>query len=274
MKRFARNTILTVGLFVGLTSAHNLVRAGDPDNDPHGIMKRAAQRAGGDRTLMRVKMTIKDSSGTRERMLNMRSRREEGARKSLIQIESPNEVRNTGFLSLDYSDKAKSDEQWLYLPKLHRVSRIPSSGKSDPFLGSDFSYSDLLQQDPDDFQYKLVEQSVKVGDEDCWLIEAVPRDEQVQSALGYSKTHTWMSKSKLIPVQLKGWSNKTDKIKYFKAMDVAEIDGVWTPKRLQMRTMQGNSATSETLLELLSVKNNSPEVSDADFNHQRLERGL
>jgi hypothetical protein len=262
-----------VALLCGV--AVDRARALDPNTrDPRVIMQAASQQATGTRTLMRVKMTIHDSGGSRERILDMRSERTDHARKSLILIESPSDVRNTGFLSIDYRSKDHADEQWLYLPKLHRVTRVPNSGKSDPFLGSDFSYSDLVQQDPDDFQFTLLEPSVKVGNEECWLIEASPRTPEVQEASGYRKIQTWLSKSKLIPLQTKGWTAKDDKIKYFKAMNVRQIDGIWTPERLQMRTVKSEKAVSDTVLELLTVQNNANVVSDADFSQARLERGL
>jgi hypothetical protein len=243
-------------------------------SDPKVIMRASLNRPGADRTMSRVKMTIKDNSGTRERLVSMRSLRWADGRKTLLLIESPQDVRNTGFLSIDYRASDRSDEQWLYLPNLHRITRVPSSGRSDAFMGSDFSYADLSQQDPDDYDLRLVSGSERVGDEDCWLIEGVPRTAALKEQTGYSKMQTWLSKSKLVPLQMKAWLTKDEKVKYFKATDLKEIDGLWTPQRLQMRTLRGSTVLSETLLEMLLIKNNSPEIVDADFTQQRLERGL
>jgi hypothetical protein len=41
-----------------------------------------------------------------------------------------------------------------------------------------------------------------------------------------------------------------------------------------MRTLQQGAEPSETVIDVLSVRNKTPEVSDADFTEQRLERGL
>jgi hypothetical protein len=242
--------------------------------DVHKIMQAALRTSSPEQSLSRMKMTTRDQSGTRERVMTIRSKRFEQGRKSLILVESPADVRNTGFLSIDRSRKSSGDEQWLYLPKLRRTTRVSSTGKADSFLGSDFSYSDMSEQDPDDFDWKILEQSTKVGDEDCWLVEGTPHTEAIQQEAGYVKNQIWVSKSKLLPIQIKAWTTKEDTIKYFKASEIRNVDGFWTAHKLQMRTLKGKEAASETLLEILSIAIHDAPVHDTDFNQERLERGL
>jgi hypothetical protein len=157
---------------------------------------------------------------------------------------------------------------------LHRVSRVPNSGKADAFVGSDFTLSDLSQQDPDDYDVKLVQADVQVGGEACWLIEATPHSEAVKQQTGYEKSQLWVSKQKLVTLQLKAWLVGGKRIKYLKVSDVRKVDGVWTPHRMQMRTLEGSDVASETSLEVLSVSNDAQDVVDSDFTQQRLERGV
>jgi hypothetical protein len=218
-------------------------------------------------------MAIKEGSATRERTMTSRSLRFADGRKSLLLIEAPADVRGTGFLSIDYHT-GRADEQWLYLPKVRRVARVPNSGKSDPFVGSDFSYSDLSQQNPSDYDFTMLQQSVKVGDDDCWLIASTPKTELTREETGYSRMEVWISKSKLIMVQLKATLTKGDKTKYLKSTDIRQIDGIWSPHRMQMRTLQGGKLISETVLDVVSLHNDVPEVSDGDFTQERLARGI
>lgn len=241
--------------------------------DPQAIVRAAFDAQRPSRGLSRLKMSIRDRSGARERLMTVRSLRFDAGRKSLITIEQPADVRSTGFLSIDYSTRGRNDEQWLYLPKLHRVSRVPNSGKADAFVGSDFSISDLAGPDPDAFVLKLIERSVRVGDEECWLIEATPRDEAARDEIGYAKSQLWVSKDKAVLVQLKATLADGKRTKYFKASDFKNDGGTWTPHRSQMRTLEGTSVVSETLIEVLSVDNEAKDVVDADFTQQRLERG-
>jgi hypothetical protein len=278
MSRFS--TLKRVSVWVGLAIAVVAVsgesgRALDRNaTDPRAILRAAFDAQSPSRGLSRLKMSIRDRSGNRERLMTVRSLRFDGGRKSLILIEQPADVRNTGFLSIDYAARGKADEQWLYLPKLHRVSRVPNSGKSDAFVGSDFSISDLAGPDPDTFAVKIVEASVRVGDEDCWLIEATPRDDAARDEVGYSKSQLWVSKDKLALVQLKATLADGKRTKYFKASDFKNEAGTWTPHRSQMRTLEGTSLISETVIDVLSVDNASKDVVDADFTQERLERGV
>lgn len=242
--------------------------------DPRAILKAALDAQVAARSTSRLKMSIQDRSGARERLLSVWSQRADAARKTLILIEQPAELRNTGFLSVDYRANGQADEQWLYMPKLHRVSRVPPGGKANAFVGSDFSIFDLSQQDPDNYEVAMVDANAKVGDEACWSIEGRPRSDGVRRDSGYEKTQFWISKSKLAVLQMKATLAGGKRAKYFKATDVRNKNGTWTPHRLQMRTLEGESVVSETTVDVLAVDNDAKAVSDDDFTQQRLERGI
>jgi len=262
-------------LLVGINALAQRVLALDPkSSDARAILSAVLDAPNISRSLSRMKMSIRDRSGTRERIMSMRAKRYDNARKSLIVIEQPSDVRNTSFLTVDYFARERADEQWIFLPKLHRVSRVPSSGKAGSFVGSDFSISDLSPQSADSFEVKLLEPAVKVGDEECWLLETRPRNEAVRDETGYEKTQTWISKKKQVTVQIKMWLPGGSRTKYFKASDIRQVNGVWTAHRNQMRTLDGTNLVSETLLEMLNVDNDAKDVSDNDFTQQRLEQGI
>ncbi|HEY6878587.1 MAG TPA: outer membrane lipoprotein-sorting protein [Polyangiales bacterium] len=259
----------------GVLWAHGSAHALDASStDAKAIVRAAADQQNEGSRLSRTKMTIRQGGTTRERTMTLRSKRSEDTQKALILIESPADVRNTGFLSIHYDARKHADEQYLYLPALHRTTRVPSSGSADSFVGSDFSISDLTPPEPDDYDVKLLDEHAKVGDDECWLIESLPRDEQVKAKTGYQKSQLWISKSKQLVVQIKAWSADGKKTKYFRASDVRKVDDLWTPHRLQMRTVEQGKEPSETVIDVLSVTNRSAEVTDADFSEQRLSRGL
>lgn len=246
----------------------------DPNtSDPAVILRASFEAQAGPSTLSRMRMSIKDGSGQRQRVLTIRSKRYSDADKTLVLIEQPADVRNTGFLSVDYHDPGHADEQWLYLPNLYRVTRIPNSGKADAFVGSDFSISDLSPQAPESYTLKLIAGAVKVGTEPCWQIEATPRTASVKAQTGYERTQVWVSQTTLLPVQTKAWSQDGKHVKYFKASDVRKVAGSWTAFRMQMRTMLGDAVTSETLVELLEIEKDTGQILDSDFSQQRLEQG-
>jgi hypothetical protein len=61
---------------------------------------------------------------------------------------TPSDVKNTAFLTFDYSGNDKDDDQWMYLPALKKTKRIPASDKDGAFMGSDFSYADMTSSNP------------------------------------------------------------------------------------------------------------------------------
>lgn len=264
---------IVLALSTLVASAHAL----DPSTtDPAAIYDALIESNLPASSVARIKMSIKDKTGTRERVMSVRTKRYTDSMKALFLAEAPADVRDTAFLTVSYNETGRADEQWMYLPKLRRVTRIASSGKSDPLMGSDFSLSDLSisQQDRDNVELKIVDAAAKVGNEDCWILESVPRKASIKSEIGYSKMHLWVSKEKSALLQFKGWLVDGKRTKYFKASDLRSINGVWTAHRLTMRTLEGNALVSETLLEYLSVNNNeSSGVSDSDFTQQRLAQG-
>jgi hypothetical protein len=265
--------LLLGSLTFGLTlTAHAL----DPnEKDPRKIAEAVENRPSGDRGTMLTTLTLEDASG-RQRVRKLRQQALDfpGGTKTLMFFESPADVRNTGLLSIDYDDGHKDDDQWLYLPSQHKSTRISSADKSGSFMGTDITYADMTKKDIDDYDYSVIEQSVKVGDEDCWLIEARPRTEQEKRETGYLKTHTWISKSKLMPMQVKAWVIEGKKLKYMKFTELKQVDGIWVAGKLAVRTMRGDELESQTTMQMQEVKFNQPTVTEDQFSERRLEQGL
>jgi outer membrane lipoprotein-sorting protein len=71
--------------------------------------------------------------------------------RSLLIFDWPGDIRNTALLTHSY-DTAR-DDQWLYLPAVRKVRRISSSGRSGAFVGSEFAYEDMLDQNVDEFTH-------------------------------------------------------------------------------------------------------------------------
>lgn len=245
------------------------------NDNPVEIMDRVFKRADGDHAVKRVKLTMKDQLGhERQRDLQMLDLDFKEGTRRLIFFEAPADVRNVGLLTYDYDTGQKDDDQWLYLPSLRRSTRILSNKKSDAFMGSDFSYSDMTKDDPAQYDLELREASAKVGDEECWVIEERPKNEKYKEETGYVKKLVWVSKSKLLTIQLKGWLTQGQKLKYIKLEDLRQLDGIWTSMRLTARTVQNETMLSETVLSVLEASYGSSAVSAEQFTQGRLERGL
>lgn len=60
-----------------------------------------------------------------------------------IEVDDPFDLRGTMFLLYRYTDPAKEDDTWAYVPSLRRVRRIATTQKSDSLLGTEFTFEDF-----------------------------------------------------------------------------------------------------------------------------------
>jgi hypothetical protein len=245
------------------------------ETDPRKIMDAVESQPELDRVNRRMALKVMDGAGReRTRVIQSRSMLFDGGRKQLVLFEQPADVRNTGLLSIDYDDGAKDDDQWLYLPSLKKSTRISSSGKSGSFMGTDLSYSDMTSQDPESFDYSLVSASQAVDGEDCWVIEARPRTAKAKKETGYVKSHIWVSKSKLMPLQIKNWVKKGKKLKFIKFGDFKKIGATWVAQKILAQTKRGAKVQSKTVMIFKEIQADQPSVTESLFTQRSLEQGL
>ena len=90
-----------------------------------------------------------------------------------IVIAAPTSLRDTQLLS--WSSAHGDDQQWLVMPRTHRVQRIADRGRQAAFVGSDFSYEDILKWQVDDYDYvRAGEGPCPAGT--CAVVDARPRN--------------------------------------------------------------------------------------------------
>ena len=112
------------------------------------IMEKVSDRDEGDRSVSEMEMILIDRKGKkRVRKLKAYGMEQDKDSLSLMFFLSPADVRNTGFLTYDYDESGKDDDQWLYLPALRKTKRIAAGDKSGSFMGSDLNYSDMTSPD-------------------------------------------------------------------------------------------------------------------------------
>lgn len=136
-------------------------------------------------------MLVSDKGQQRERRLASLSRLQtDGVNVDLnIRFDVPADVRGTRFLQIQHPDR--DDDMWIYLPALKRSRRLVSNNKRDSFVGSDFSYADILPLKPSVFRHVLLRIEPFNG-QSSYVVESVPRDEGLKNDLGYSKRISWI----------------------------------------------------------------------------------
>ncbi|WP_320823270.1 outer membrane lipoprotein-sorting protein [Reinekea sp.] len=241
------------------------------------IMVQVDTRDTGDSSQGLSTMTLINKKG-RERIRQIESYtiNQPDVDRSVSYFLSPADVKGTGYLSYDYTDDTQEDDSWLYLPALKKVKRIAAGDKSGSFMGSDFSYSDLNGVNIDWYNYEILSASETVDGVDTWKIESTAKPEfstQVEEETGYSESHLWIRKDNFVQVQAQIWVTKGKRVKYFSAKDIEQIDGIWTPNKLQMITTRNGKREHSTVLEINSIQYNQLEGEEL-FTTSALQRGL
>ena len=113
----------------------------------------------------------------------------------LVKFDAPNDIKGTSFLQLEHIDG--DDDLWIYLPALKKSRRLVASNKKDSFVGSDFSYGDILLPKVNLYRHALL-RSEPIEHHDCFVIESVPGNDTVKANSGYSRKITWVRKDNFL----------------------------------------------------------------------------
>lgn len=160
----------------------------------------------------------------------------EGEERSIIHFRSPRDIRGTALLTYSYPDE--DDEQWLYLPALRRTKRIAASGRSSPFMGSQFAYEDLVRTDIEVYDYRFIG-GEELDGRTCFVVERVPRYE----GTGYSRQRVWIDTVAYRIQRVDYWDLRGRELKTLTLDGYRQhVDRIWKPAEATMV----NHRTGET----------------------------
>lgn len=163
----------------------------------------------------------------------------------------PSDVKDTTLLSYDYT--LKDDDTWLYLPALKKIKRILSTNKTDYFMGSDFTYEDMENIDLVNWDYTLTGTETVAGVE-CYIVEAVPNNDEKRKDSGYSKTITWYGKQDFIARKGEFHDKKNRRAKLLTLEDIKPTSGDDPRPRAHKLTMENFITKHKTILEMRDLK--------------------
>ncbi|MCK5110067.1 MAG: outer membrane lipoprotein-sorting protein [Arcobacteraceae bacterium] len=241
------------------------------------IMQKVLDRDDGDNVITNMQMQLIDKNG-HKRIRDMKTfSKDKGEDElKLIFFLSPSDVKNTAFLTYDYADDDKDDDQWLYLPALNKTKRIPASDKDSSFMGSDFSYSDMTEPVLNDYTFKILKESVvkrKSGNEKVWQIEVTPKNQEVIDETGYLKSIAYVRQDNYMVTRAKYYLKKAGRVKYMDVKKVEKIDGIDVATQTTMTTKKGKRTIHKTILIQSDVKMNQ-DLKEELFTVRTIEKGL
>ena len=237
------------------------------------IMEKADARDDGDNMIANMEMILIDKKG-QERVRKIKTFSKDKGKDTLklMFFMEPADVKDTGFLTYDYYSGERDDDQWLYLPELHKTKRIASSDKSSAFMGSDFSYADMTKRVLDEWKYKLLKEA-EVRGHKVWLIEAMPANKTIEDRYGYTKSVLFVRQDLFMVVRAVHWVKKGRKLKYLDIKKLEQIDGIWVGTEIHMKTNKGKQTIHRSVFKWHNIKFNQ-DLDEKLFTVRRLEKGI
>ncbi len=236
------------------------------------IAQKVHDRDEGDNITSNMIMTLIDKNGhERVRQLKTYTKDKGEDTLKLMFFLTPADVQNTGFLTYDYEDSSKDDDQWLYLPELKKVKRIASSDKSSSFMGSDFTYSDMTSRNVEDYTYKIMKEPVIRGHK-TWQMLVTPKTQKTIDETGYTKSIVFVRQDNFVIIQALNYIKIGKKLKYMMVTGLEKIDGIWTVTKIQMVTKKGKKTLHKTVFEFSDIKYNQ-DLDESYFSTRTLEVG-
>ena len=270
-KRVFLTAAAVAAICLTLAAGPKTAHADDPK--ARAIMQNVEDRDDGDNRTNDMKMELIDrEENVRKKRFKIFTRDYGKDTKQIMFIESPANVRNTGFLTFDYGDENRDDDQWLYLPALGKPKRIAAGDKDGSFMGSDLNYSDMTSRNLMDYDYRIVKEMTLKGAR-VWLIESIPRSEDVMDETGYKKSILAVRQDNYVVTKIKAWTAQGGYVKVIDFDRLTQIEGIWVPLEIRVVKRLGQTVRHKTRITLSDVKFNRA-LPDDLFTLRRLARGL
>ena len=169
----------------------------------------------------------------------------------------PPSVKGTGLLVHSYLDQ-EEDRMWIYLPAVGKLKRVNlSTSGGGHFMGSDFTYSDLISTSKDDFHYELLGETEVDGDP-CYLVSKRGKTKSLERKYGYSLEEHYIRKSDFVTIRVVFYDVAGDLLKELRVEEVRIIGPYRYPSRVTMVNMQTNHR-SEIVFDDIQVPESIPD---------------
>ncbi len=248
---------------------------GDPGTRPEGVevARRINARDEGRQVSRSARWELVDRQGNRRtRETRVFRKTDAEAKRTVLFFLAPQNVRDTAFLTLDFAERGREDDQWLYLPAARKVRRVSATDRGESFLGSDLSYEDVKLETKvglEDYRWTTLGED-EVEGRRCLVVEAVPVDEKTARELGYGRVLLRVDPAIWMVRRAEYWDPGGRLLKTAELGDVRLVDGIWTVHRVEV----ANARTGHrTLLGFDDVDYASP-VDDDLFTERALARGV
>ena len=217
------------------------------ETNPADLMERNAAVTRFSTSVASAEFILENKQGSkRTRQANISSKLQPNDKDTmrLVRFDAPADIRGTSTLLVERS--GKEDDMWVYLPAMKKVRRLVASNKRDSFIGTDFSYGDVMGYKVSDWRHTLVGEQVRDGAAH-YVIESVPASDAIKNESGYSKRTTWVRKDNLVTTFVETLDAGGQPYKRFTFSDIKAVDAAktkWQPMQAVGVNLQSGHSTT------------------------------
>jgi uncharacterized protein len=181
---------------------------------------------------------------------------------------SPPDVRGTATLTIEHS--GTDDDIWVYLPAVQKTRRLLASNKKDSYVGTDFSYNDIIGFNVRAWRHQLLRREALSGASD-YVIVSVPASAAVEQDTGISKRVQWIRPDSFVAEKTELYDTSGRLAKILTASDIRQYDPANSRFQAMRQEARDVLAGHSTVVQYTSFRVNTGIGADS-FNVRALER--
>jgi outer membrane lipoprotein-sorting protein/D-Tyr-tRNAtyr deacylase len=232
-----RKRILTVAAFLLLVG----VQARADDEAARQLVKKVLDALPKEPFVASIKLSVADEAA---RSLGVSQKIIAGSRASYLEVVGPEELAGIRFLFLQPTDGPA--EQYIKVPASRVAVQVSDEIRTQPFLGSAFYVSDLVEPELGYFTYSFVGEEELLGRK-CKLVEAKPKKPGDEI---YGRTVLALDPNDLLILRRQFYDRDDKLIKVWTIEKVDKVDGHWTMLEQKMENLK-DKAVSELDVETI-----------------------
>lgn len=177
----------------------------------------------------------------------------------------PPTVRGTGLLLHSFFDGRKNS-MWMYLPAVRRVKRIAlESAGGGYFMGSDFTFRDLINTDYEKMDYELVKEAIIDGEE-YYVLKAWGETLEIQQENGYSSMLSYYRKRDTFMMKREYFDFDDELLKVYQVETIIDMSPYMYPSEFSMTNVQSGH---KSVIEVSEV--NTEDIPDRFFTTRYIQ---
>ena len=156
-----------------------------------------------------------------------------GSEQSLVLITAPARDKGNAMLK-------RGNEVWNWVSNIERVIKIPPSMMLQSWLGSDFTFDDMVKESSilDDYDHKLLGTEVlnwktdeTTNGIDCYIVELTPK---ADAAVVWGRIEIWIAKQEYWQLKVRYYDEDGEPTREMRNTDIRDLGGRRIPTRWEL----------------------------------------